>query len=854
MVFNSNNDGLAVWETSSATGRKIVYALYDNVSGTWSADAVLRSDDEIPAYDYSMNVTAAASNNGFAVAWREDDGDYKDLYVSVYSGGSWSNATLIDDATISSVQYPVLGSNGSGYLLAWVQMVIDTNGAHQAVHTSQYNNGWSTPQTIHVPTGLQTTNQAKIASNGSGYAITWQESLYANDSVLAATYNGSWSDVTSFVGPANEDATAPEIASNGSNYMLIWKQATGISDLYHSVYNGSWSTPALVAQNAEGEITLASNGTGYAAVFVESITFSEDTLHAVIHNGSAWGSAQTVNQAGVLADKPMLSAAGSGYGLVWRQDTDIYANTYDGTWGTATAMETGTQDAQFPVIASNLGAYQILWVQFDGVSIEEVYLRSYDGTTLGTQISVLANTHDSSSYRPQVITASNGSKMVVWEQYYLDPLATTPDKLYETGLFARVYENGAWSPTHFIANEGYNANLATDGSSFLVYFRQYISGTAGMAATVYKDGAWSPVQTFSSSPTYDIAFAAGNTGYAVVWQRNLSGDWGLWSSVFDGSGWSGTVRVDDPANPHPVAYGPKMTSNGTSYALVWKQSDPASTSASEYRATVSLYESGSWSAPAQLENTAPDRIDSLAIASNGSGYAVTWKNYFIDASQGNLLVNNGIYANRHSGGSWQGPTLLDGSLTEDNRGNLSIVSNGSGYAVGIATYPNLYVTRYTGSAWSGPELMATTSYSAGGPFLASNGSGYAAIWDEADYDYTMYASVFNGTSWSATPTVIGTGGNTMKIVSNGTGYGVAWRMADDSSAIPVNYRAKFRSFDGSSWGSLLSLETGVNTVGGVEKAIDIASDGTNYNVVWTQAHAGYEDPIARKVWGEFNLP
>jgi hypothetical protein len=513
-------------------------------------------------------------------------------------------------------------------------------------------------------------------------------------------------------------------------------------------------------------------------------------------------------------------------------------------------VEADSPEAQLPVIASNLGEYQIVWIQFDGVSIEEVYLRSYDGATLGTQASLLSNIHDSSSYRPQIITASNGSKLAVWEQYYIDP--TT--ELYETGLFARVYESGIWSPTHFIANKGYNAKLATDGSSFLVYFRQYVSGTAGMAATVYKNSAWTTVQNFSTSPTYDIAFAAGNTGYAVAWQKNPGGDWGLWSSVFDGAGWSGTVRVDDPANPYGVAYGPKMASNGTGYALVWKQPDAGSASASEYRATVSLYDSGSWSAPAQLENTAPDRVDSLYIASNGSGYAVTWKNYFIDASQGNLLVLNGMYANIYSGGSWQGPDLLDGTLTEDNRGYPYVVSNGTGYAVSIATYPNLYINRYTGGSWTGPELIATTSYSAGGPFLASNGSGYAAIWDEYDLDYTMYASVFNGTNWSATPTVIGTGATDMKIVSNGTGYGVAWRMADDSSAIPINYRAKFRSFDGSNWGSLVSLENGVNTVGGVEKAIDIASDGTTYHVVWTQAHAGYEDPIARKVWGEFSLP
>ncbi len=196
-----------------------------------------------------------------------------------------------------------------------------------------------------------------------------------------------------------------------------------------------------------------------------------------------------------------------------------------------------------------------------------------------------------------------------------------------------------------------------------------------------------------------------------------------------------------------------------------------------------------------------------AIASNGSSFAVVW-----------VRPRTGqIFASLFTGGTWSTPQLLGSG--DGGPGRLGIVSNGSGYAAGWNDLFTYFAAVHDGVDWAVTTLGATSTGGSGpvGPLkLVSDGTGYAMSW-------VGRFSVFSGGSWST----INTDGSNTDIVAGSTGYAATWRQI--ATSFPGRDWIFARVHNGTGWSAPVQLTNFVDI--GMDTAV--ASNGGSYAIVTT---------------------
>ncbi|MBN1498349.1 MAG: hypothetical protein JXA07_16375, partial [Spirochaetes bacterium] len=214
---------------------------------------------------------------------------------------------------------------------------------------------------------------------------------------------------------------------------------------------------------------------------------------------------------------------------------------------------------------------------------------------------------------------------------------------------------------------------------------------------------------------------------------------------------------------------------------------------------------GVWSAPREFIEYA----DSFRVASNGTGFMVIFGN------------NAKIYVRQWSGGSFGAVVNISGDGTGSY--NPIVASNGSGYCAVWYQYDtdryNMYAAVYGGASWSDPDQLDNTSNTPGAYQITTNGSGYCVTWREDGAPYRLFASVYAGSSWT-TGAVVDNGSypNNYSVAGNASRYIIVFE--DSSNQVYANiYNA--------GWGGA-SLISGGSTA----QMPSIASNGTTLCCVW----------------------
>lgn len=848
LVFNGGGLGLAVWESADAAiesndhaGRAIWYAFYKD--GQWSQEAPLHV---LPHFDSAsagssgyFNLQVAASANGFAVIWtqqdRTNDNSHpfsKRLYARVFNGTDWGAVTRLSpdemwDAAISS--------NGAGYLVTWAKY----SSATYFIYGSFYSGG-SWQSGFNVASSNNPLTNPRVASNGAGYAVSWLETL-GNPWINARLFTGgTWGAVKSFAGLAGA-SNAPYLASSGGSYLLLWGQYNGAAPGYESVgSNSAWSTPTPLSF---GSIqALAAGNSEYATVYQCGTDYS---LCARVRTGATWGNELPVeNFTGSSARNPVLASDGGGYGVLWRQQTtssgdyDVHYTTFTATAvepavQVSLAKEGGASVASIPreAIAYDGSGYMLGWIQHDltpNSNREEVYAQHYAGATSGVRTALLQLFHDGGTSTPTLTVNNAGVKLATWKQYYFENNTSSGAPEYRQGLFAAAYENGAWGAPTLLDRYGTDAQVVTNGSSFaIVYFSNYYGP---LRARIYSNGTFGPQQTLSSGTNYDPKVATDGTGYLVAWWQ--TGTYGLYVSRYDGSTWSGAVSIGGTNG-----YGnPQVASNGSGYAVAWKY---AGGSASSIYANV--FDGATWGGVQALE--ASDASASLPrIASNGSGYVVAWRQ-----SDGSY---ESVFASLHDGTTWSAPLDID----EKDAAALypEVVSNGTGYAVawqqGGRCYARLWNSGWGSVSDVGACVSATTANEVNLK-MASDGSGYAFAFRPVNFSPSgLYAAVYADGTWQTvsgmTPDGCGAPSDNAWYLRGGSGgYGL---LTTCNGGLYWNFDLVGRFFHNGAWGAAVSIESGSYAV---RYFADLAADGATFTATWTQAHESQvNDPTAHHLY------
>jgi dipeptidyl aminopeptidase/acylaminoacyl peptidase len=258
----------------------------------------------------------------------------------------------------------------------WIQ----NDGSHTNIYANRYTPGdnWGTATLIETGTGNAYTPQVAFDSDGNAMAV-WKQNDGSADSIYANRYTpgGNWGTAT-LIETGTGNAYKPQIAIDpDGNAIAVWIQNDGShNSIYANRYipGGNWGTE-----------TQIETGTGTA----------HDPQIAIDTDGNAM--------------------------VVWYQYDgsyqSIYANRYTpaANWGTATLIETGTRDAYVPQIAIDPnGNAMAVWVQNDG-SFYSIYANRYAPSgNWGTATLIETGTENVGS--PQIAIDPNGNAMAVWEQ------------------------------------------------------------------------------------------------------------------------------------------------------------------------------------------------------------------------------------------------------------------------------------------------------------------------------------------------------------------------------------------------------------------------------------------------------
>jgi hypothetical protein len=755
----------------------------------------------------NVSLSFNASGNGIAV-WETGREHGIKLVYSLYdaSNSTWGNETVLASVAeayvLTSFAYSV-ASNASGFAVTW-EAHAGTNDDH--LYAKVYSNGaWSAIQRIDNIDSTYVSSH-KLAAASDGYLIVWDQNQKTYSSAYAS---GAWSAPSQSPAPLNSRTIG--LASNGSGYLMaycafVYDSCTNAVST--ATYTGTWSQPVIVGASTSGttQVEIASNGSNYMMIM------GHNSLYSSVYNGSSWSVPALLAS---TAYQSHLKSNGSGYAVAYSTASffssgAIYTDLFDGAaWGGPQLVENVNNSMSNLTFASSGADYGVSW-------------RSTSGDITDLRAAVI------SSGTPQAAVAVEGSIQKVtyatmagtgsgftlaWVQY--DGVAT--EKVYtsvltNTGLSAQssltkmAHDSPASSAVFAINASGQRIAVWTQDYFDPGYDPQYPSSlyTTGLFASVYNAGTWGTAQLLRKYGVDPIVVSDGQS-FLVTYHSVSSPGGDLYANVYKNGSWSTAKYLGG------LVYDTYVTASNNSYAVVWEQNI-----AGVWGTYAHVYdETNGWDAAnTRLDNTTGSAYLSRP-ASNGSGYAVAWAES--DSSQP-LYNYTSIYDSNTK--VWTRTLMVESHIT-----GPTVASNGTGYAVAWndITASSVLARIFDSGVWQTATRLDTGTASF--PRLVSNGTGYAAAWDSYP---KLYANVFNGTSWSGEQ-VLGQYSVSVAILlaANSQGYLAYWKVDDATGSYLYAM-----THNGTQW------QTSATLLGQDVTPEKVVGNGTGYAMVWLDTHLG----------------
>jgi hypothetical protein len=613
--------------------------------------------------------------------------------------------------------------------------------------------------------------------------------------------------------------TSAALAFNGTNYLVVWRNMRGnLSSLFGTRVSSTGQvldTAGIVVNNGPGTKSVpfvASNGTDFYVVWAQ--------------NAYGWK---------VMGTR--VSAAGA----------------VSNPGGERLSSHEGIQ--YWPRVASNGADYLVTWYREVSSYDSDVYARRVSGTgQLDAAEIPIATGLDYNETTPSV--ASNGTVYLVG---WIDERGGY-GRAYATRVSnAGVVLDGTGFPLS-VDSPQYSVALASNGQDFLAVWLDYRSETGRdlYGARVTGSGAVVDTSGFAIAADPDLfesypAVASNGTDYLAAWTA-----WDTWNSTFQNRASrvssSASSPVLDPVSlvlsPSGGAHKyPVVAEAGSDYLVAWEgngATSPATTLHSAWVSSLGIVTPGT-GFPVTPTITTLHQVEP-AMASNGSNYLVVWTEMGSAGAQ--------IYGARvtREGGTIDVPPLaITASIRE--RQTPSVTSNGTDYLVVWMDYRDInwdiYGARVLGSGPSAsavldPSGFAVSAHTAfqNAPHVAALGTDYLVVWRQ---DVGSRADVYGARVTSA-GVVQDTSGiaiatNTVehytpRVASNGSHYFVVWAEYQNATAWDI---AGARV---SPAGVLVDTSgIAISTAIREQYDPDVASDGTDFLVVWTDYRSGSNNDI-----------
>ena len=665
------------------------------IKGLIKDDFLVNDDTEGVGYyaGYQYDPKAALLPTGeMMVVWYDERNswDYQIFGRIIDAAGNpVGDDFIVNNFTGSYADCPAVTACGGGFLVTWEDY---RSGDDYDIYAQRYGSTGSALGgnfLVNNDGGGYEQYSPSIAANDSGFVITWYDNRSGSSwDIYAQRFNAAGDTIGGnfLVSDAggSYDQSSPSVAVSDSGFMIAWHDyRNGNSDIYAQRYNAAGDTLGgnfLVDDGGNYQYypSVAVNDSGYMITWEDYRSGSSWDIYAQRYNmaGDTLGGNFLVNDDGGGYDQYQYGASNiaandSGFVITWydyRSGSywDTYAQRYDqaglALGGNFIVNDTTSIHCYDPSIAANDSGFAVVWydTRYNPSGYYDIFCQRYGstGSPLGGNFMANNDTGTADQWDASVAMDKSGRSVAVWYDLRNDDGSWNLQDQY-----GQLYDpSGNPVGANFIINDtlaatrryGYDPRAAflPDGG-FVVTWSDYDMSWYGDIYAQIFDSVGTPVGgnflvDDGGSEGYGPDVAASDSGFVITWYDYRNGNADIYAQLYktNGDTIGGNFLVDDGGS---VQFDTKVASNGSGYVITWDD-----------------YRNGNYDIYAQRFSVNGDTIGGNFLVDDGgnsqyepsvamadSGFVISWYDYRYDDSYPD------IYAQRyHANGDTIGGNFI----------------------------------------------------------------------------------------------------------------------------------------------------------------------------------------------------
>ena len=561
-------------------------------------------------------VQIAGGSDGYLAVWEDTRGTDTDIFGCRIS----PTGEILDPqgiqicAVVDSQLDPAVSWNGTDYLVVWA----DRRDSLQHIYYTKVrpNGEVMDPQGICISGTNGAQAYPRVASDGSGWEVVWQDSRGGSQDIYGCRVagDGSLGRVMGIATISGNSEEMPDIAYNGSSFVVVWR------DQRNSAATGADIYGCRVAKNglrlgSDIFISCDSTGTnGIAGAQTNPRISATTTSNCMV----AWEDYRTT----------------SNYGDIYITRVDASGKVLDKG---GKPVATGTATQELPSIGCDGSKMLVTWRD-----------RTYRYIR-GARVSSTGTVLDSSGFNVSLSAASsNGTSVcgspssgfwVGWSDLAVSANNALTAFVPTSGSFA-----GSYGTVVSLAQDNQSHySVADNGTEYAVVWSQVINGNSCiMAARVSYDGALLTPAAVNltagiTGQQTEPSVAWNGTEYLVVW----TGDETYSTSGLDirGLRLDSTLKAKD-TSALPIYTGDQdqrmanVTSNGSKFFVVWEDYRNAPSTGGYTDIYGAIVDTNGTSTPmTSAVNQSASNQKNPHASSSGTDFYVVWEDYRSGRSQ-----------------------------------------------------------------------------------------------------------------------------------------------------------------------------------------------------------------------------
>ena len=486
-------EGISViWHQVSDDASNIATYRNRSLDKQWQGKQLLSEGSYWLGSSYDSKLIAANDGSTLAV-WSQDRNGYQALFANLREGDQWQQAVVLADSITETP--PTIATNGTGFTITWEEKATDKTYHLKAVEFSVSEWSESVVSSISQLHQSPSPIHMALASNGDSYMVLHTDSTLMGLNLIARLFDGAgWNDPVTISEDATNESGYLQIESNGSSYLSAWLEYDNETmNIYSAEFDGTNWTPRQTVTTDLSRIGITDLWYGYP-------------------------------------DVPQLASNGEDYAIFWFDRGKANSSFYSDGW--SDAQQIGNIETRYlahgetPSVVSNGIGYAVAWTSVKDDGSSTLFANIYDGSAWRGA----ANLSQSSGSDVMFDMSDNNNLIKVSGEKYAVIWGNTDDDA-ETAyrIFARVFDGMNWSESSLLStiSEITDFQLAGDSEGFLVAWLQNGgNGQNKILTNRFTGSEWGSPEIIdeNSLSKYDLSLLGNTHGYQAIWNRAEPGD------------------------------------------------------------------------------------------------------------------------------------------------------------------------------------------------------------------------------------------------------------------------------------------------------------------------------------------